>query len=342
MDAAGFRLHLWPAGRKSVVVVHGNAKFIPRQQSEGDVIFFTQGDVEVTGRSEKRANAKIDAKMLFKEFHQYTLVYPLPGVESTSMLETVVWQANTFDEDLSNYVNLFSRVLGTHTIPAGVPIARLVLDCAPQADLVVKGTDDLSKRAQESNGEVYFLLPCCQVANVSWPLYNFRRYMEPRFEMSHQAYGLAPIMHEKVPRFNVSCKNGTKYMPTWISCTDLILFSQEHVRVQYGENLVHVGGIKVDSCEYIAVEYPLYGTPLASSCAVRREKIKRNQELYCLKFMCYEKDGLLIKPGDPVARVWSTFRTSFASLQFNSAMYTNGVNDAIDFCYDGFRFSYYD
>lgn len=326
----GFRKKLWPAGRKLVVLMHGNAKFLPRQQSDGDIIFFTQGDVEVEGKSEKRVNAKLDCKLMHTEFHEYTLVFPLPGVKVTEAIQFNAIYTNTFDENVSNYVYLHSNKEGIHVVPAGTPIARLTLDCCPQAGLVPKKDDDLSRLAVETDGGVYKTLDACHIANVSWPLSSFRSPQDPAFDWDRQAHPLEAVMHEKSWKFKVIWRPDIKYKPSRISVTDMILYAQEHTTLRYGENRVKVGGIQIDSCEPLCIEYPLHGTPLANKSAVRREKIERMQDIWCLKIMYYEKTVGLIKAGEPVARVWSTFRTHFSSLQFNSTLYAKGAAAAID------------
>lgn len=318
------------------VTIHNSVKWPPRMNpDERDIILFSQERVEIAPGSKKLIPT--DVKIYWRSFHRYDIVFPLRGTVAFNTNSIIEWvPSNTFDEDISSYIFMRNTSKNLVVIEAGEPFARVVLDCAPNNDDRQVQHDDLAKRAAELGPDVYKNLPFCPVTTSDLPLFNFRKMLMPSFNHFQMLYQPEWFIREKILNMKLHCVEGMSHSPVWVAPSDMVLFLQSDFLFRSGENVVNIGGVKVDCCEDLQLEWPIYGTALARHCAVRQKKLARMEEVCTLTIVWHgsDRDGgrdMMLEAGTPVARIRSGLRNDLDSVRFNAAVQCGGEEAALSF-----------
>lgn len=319
------------------VSIHERVRHPPRMVSPKDIILFAQTDVEIPSSINTgdmlRVLVPTDTRCHWNGFHEYSLVFPLKGTEASKNLTRSVVTTNTFDEDVSCYIMVHHWGTKPVIIKAGEPFARLVLDCAQDYDKVRSQSDSLALRAEECGPHVYRELDYCPVVTSSRPLDNFRRPLQPTFLSMHEMLSPGMFINDKFLNMDVFCADGTKHLPVWVAEGDVIFFTQRDTYFQDGDNWIDLGGFKVDCCEPLTLEYPIYNSSVGANCGVQQVRLKRMQDVTKLKIVWNKHaQGIpnrLVRAGTPIARLRSAFRMSLESIRFTSLMAVSGEELAV-------------
>lgn len=317
------------------VCIHSSVKHCPRMNGERDIVLFSQEDVII--KPGERKLIPTDTKIQWKNFHQYSIIFPLKGTPFYKQKIIPQWiVTNSLDEDISNYIHIHNNKDEDIKVTLGEPVARVILDCAAGYNCATTQSDWLGLQAEESDGKVYRHLPFCPITQSDLPLSHFRNPLYPTFNNFHEMCHInAPLLKEKLSSMKVYCAEGTSYPPLWISPSDILVCLQDKVVLSGGENIVDVGGVRIDCCEPLEVEWPVYGTVLAKNCPVKQHRLVRMDELKSLKIFwdttAHGLNGTMLEAGTPVARIRSALRIDLTSTRFNNTLFCEGEERATEF-----------
>lgn len=324
-----FSQYSWKKGQQNAVLLHCNALYPPRSKDGKDFIIFAQEDTKIPNNS-VGVLIPTDCFIIFKHYHAYTLKFPLKGTKYETLLLPNCIAANTLDQLTSHYIAVSNPSDAEIVVKAGDPIARLTLDCASEFAAVNSDSDSLSQRVGEVGPVAYLEPPTCYYERQYCDIMIYRRVEMPSFEIDKSMQSLTACISEKVLELKIEFDK-LVHPPQWISASDFIICAQKSSMISSGHWCIDIGGLKIDTCEPMVLEWPVYGTQLATKSAVRRKALYRGTAFKALhiEFNTIPDETFCINDGYPIARVYSPIRKSHSSACFNNTLYFFGEGAAM-------------
>lgn len=319
----------WKKGQQSAVLIHSKALYPPRSNDGKDFIIFCQEDTKIPSNS-FGVHVPTDVFIIFNHYHVYTLRFPIKGTKHYETLLPTCFKANTLDQFTSHYIALSNPTDKEFVVKAGDPVARLTLDCAEEFNDVNAEVDRCSKRTDDIGVLAYLEIPVWPNEKKSCDLTVFRRVEMPSCEIDRSMQSLSACISEKALKLKIEFDNLT-YPPQWISASDFVIFAQKTTMISSGHWCVDIGGLGIDTCEPMVLEWPIYGSALALKAPVRTKHIYRGSAFKALhiEYHASPDDTFCIYAGYPIARIFSPLRKSHSSVCFNNTMYFYGDGAAM-------------